>query len=57
MEHQKKTLTDNGGEFANSEFPDRCEAMNINVNHMAQNNLFDVVNSVILKFPAVVFSF
>ena len=26
-------------------------------NHLAQWNLFDVVNSVILKFPAVVFSF
>ena len=26
-------------------------------NHMAQWNLFDVVNDVILKFPAVVFSF
>ena len=28
-----------------------------NINHMAMWNLFDVVNSVILKFPAVAFSF
>ena len=27
--------------------------VNLNPNHMAQWNLFDVVNSIILKFPAV----
>ena len=29
----------------------------LSINHMAEWNLFDVVNSVILKSPAVVFSF
>ena len=31
--------------------------LHLGSNHLAQWNLFDVVNSAILKFPAVVFSF
>ena len=34
-------------------FEQTCYILNKIFNHMAKWNLFDVVNSVILKFPAV----
>ena len=54
MEHQENFLTDKGGEFANSQFLEMCEAMNITVKATAAES--PSINGLVKKHNMIIAS-